>query len=154
MFVVWDAKLVHILFDTTATVDRDNRVESLSSLSDADSPIQANIGSPAAASSHIVQQSKEANPLRILIMNCESIQNNKAEPHAVINSIKPDIILGNESWLSPDSTSDLRNFSRALWCNPERQSRWRTWWRLYCFQAGPALYGNSGIGHRLRDRMV
>ena len=32
-------------------------------------------------------------PLRILIMNCQSIKNKKA---------KPDIILGNESWLTPE----------------------------------------------------
>ena len=41
-------------------------------------------------------------PLRILIMNCQSIKNKKAEIHAVIDSAKPDIILGNESWLTPE----------------------------------------------------
>ena len=63
-----------------------------------------------AASSPIVPQ-KEAktktkkavlnHPLRILIMNCQSIKNKKAEIHTVIDSAKPDIILGNESWLTP-----------------------------------------------------
>ena len=94
------------LFDTTAAVDTDNRFESLSSFSDPDSPIPDNI----AASSLIVQQSKEAktkkarldHPFRILIMNCQSIENKKAEHHAVIDSAKPDIILENESWLSPN----------------------------------------------------
>ena len=67
---------------------------------------------PKAASSPIVQQPKEAklktkkavlnHPLRILIMNCQSIKNKKAEIHAVIDSAKPDIILGNESWLTPE----------------------------------------------------
>ena len=66
---------------------------------------------PNAASSPIVQ-TKEAkprtkravlnHPLRILIMNCQSIKNKKAEIHTVIESAKPDIILGNESWLTPD----------------------------------------------------
>ena len=66
---------------------------------------------PNAASSPIVHL-KEANPrtkravlnhpLRILIMNCQSIKNKKAEIHTVIESAKPDIILGNESWLTPD----------------------------------------------------
>ena len=41
-------------------------------------------------------------PLRILIMNCQSIKNKKAEIHVVIDSAKPDIILGNESWLTPE----------------------------------------------------
>ena len=40
--------------------------------------------------------------LRILVMNCESIKNKKAELHTIIDSAKPDIILGNESWLTPD----------------------------------------------------
>ena len=38
-------------------------------------------------------------------MNCQSIKNKKAELHTIINSAKPDIILGNESWL----TSDIKN---------------------------------------------
>ena len=41
-------------------------------------------------------------PLRILVMNCQSIKNKKAELHTIIDSAKPDIILGNESWLTPD----------------------------------------------------
>ena len=40
-------------------------------------------------------------PLRILITNCQSINNKRAELHTVIDSAKPDIILGNESWLTP-----------------------------------------------------
>ena len=32
----------------------------------------------------------------------QSIKNKKAEIHTVIESAKPDIILGNESWLTPD----------------------------------------------------
>ena len=35
-------------------------------------------------------------------MNCQSIKNKKAEIHTVIDSAKPDIILGNESWLTPE----------------------------------------------------
>ena len=35
-------------------------------------------------------------------MNCQSIKNKKAELHTIIDSAKPDIILGNESWLTPD----------------------------------------------------
>ena len=36
-------------------------------------------------------------PLRILVMNCQSIKNKKAELHTIIDSAKPDINLGNES---------------------------------------------------------
>ena len=67
---------------------------------------------PTAASSPIVQEPKEAkgkaakaalnHPLRILIMNCQSIKNKKAELHTIIDSAKPDIILVNESWLTPE----------------------------------------------------
>ena len=35
-------------------------------------------------------------------MNCQSIKNKTAELHTIIDSAKPDIILGNESWLTPD----------------------------------------------------
>ena len=41
-------------------------------------------------------------PLRILVMKRQSIKNKKAELHTIIDSAKPDIILGNESWLTPD----------------------------------------------------
>ena len=64
---------------------------------------------PTAASSPIVQEHKETkakaalnHPLRISIMNCQSLKNKKAELHTIIDSAKPDIILGNESWLTPD----------------------------------------------------
>ena len=49
------------LFDTTASLDVSNRFETLSSLSEPDSPVPDNIG-PKAASSPIVQQLKEAGP--------------------------------------------------------------------------------------------
>ena len=98
------------LFDTSASLDVSNRFETLSTLSEPDSPIPDNIGPPKAASSPIVQKeakpkTKKAvlnHPLRILIMNCQSINNKRAELHTVIDSAKPDIILGNESWLTPD----------------------------------------------------
>ena len=101
------------LFDTTASLETHNRFDSLSSLSDPESPIPDIIAPPpTAASSPIVQEPKEAkgkaakvalnHPLRILIMNCQSIKNKKAELHTIIDSAKPDIILGNESWLTPE----------------------------------------------------
>ena len=149
------------LFDTTTAEDTDNRFESFPSFSDPDSPMPDNIGSPAAASSPIVQQSKEAktkkahldHPLRMLIINCQSIKKKKAELHGVIDSAKPDIILGNELWLFPN----IRNSESV----PEhfdaiRKDRVDDTQGVvfYCFQALPALHGNSEIGHRLRDCMV
>ena len=41
-------------------------------------------------------------------MNCQSIKNKIAELHTIIDLAKPDIILGNESWLTPDiKNSDI-----------------------------------------------
>ena len=37
-------------------------------------------------------------------MNCQSVKNKKAEFHTIVDSAKPDIILGNESWLRPRHT--------------------------------------------------
>ena len=78
---------------------------------------------PTAASSPIVQEPKEAKgkaakaalnlPLRILFMNCQSIKNKKAELHTIIDSAKPDIILGNESWLTPE-IKNSENFSNSF----------------------------------------
>ena len=95
------------LFDTTASLETHNRFDSLSSLSDPESRIPDIIAPPpppTAASSPIVQKPKEAkwkaakaalnHPLRILIMNCQSIKNKKAELHTIIDLVKPDIIWG------------------------------------------------------------
>ena len=102
------------LFDTSASLEISNRFETLSTLSEPDSPVPDNIAPPPpkAASSPIVPQ-KEAktktkkavlnHPLRILIMNCQSIKNKKAEIHTVIDLAKPDMILGNASWLTPEA---------------------------------------------------
>ena len=41
-------------------------------------------------------------------MNCQSITNKKAELHTIIDSVNQDIILRNESWLTPDmKTSEI-----------------------------------------------
>ena len=72
------------LFETTASLETHNRFDSLSSLSDPESPIPDIIGSPTAASSLIVPEPEEAKGKaaktalnhrpRILIMNCQSIR--------------------------------------------------------------------------------
>ena len=129
------------LFDTTASLEAHNRFDFLSSLSDPESLIPEIIAPPppppTAVSSPIVLESKEAkgkaalsHPLRILIMNCQSIRNNKAELRSIIDSTKPDIILGNDSWLPPDIKT-WKVFPTPL------VQFWKTeqypWWCLYCF---------------------
>ena len=101
------------LFDTTASLETHKRFDSLSSLSDPESPIPDVIAlppPPTAATSlqgsmkAIGKATKAAlnHPLRILVMNYQSIKNKKAELHTIIESTKPDIILGNESQVTPD----------------------------------------------------
>ena len=59
---MWNANLFHIFFDTTASLETHNRFDSLSSLSDPESPISIIIPphTHTAASSPIVQGSMEA----------------------------------------------------------------------------------------------
>ena len=40
--------------------------------------------------------------LTCLVVNCRSVQNKVADFEAIIDEHKPDIILGNESWLNCD----------------------------------------------------
>ena len=124
-----------------ASLETHNRFDTLSSLSDPESLIPDIIPPPPPPPRQppliLAQKPKEAkgkaakaalnDPLRILIMNCQSIKNKQAELHTIIDYAKPDIILGNEFWL----TTDIK--PRLLWCSSERQSKWCTWWCLYCF---------------------
>ena len=73
-----------------------------------------NIGSPTATSSPIQKtkspptytKSKRLDtPLRVIIINCQSIKNKKADFENLVDSTKPDIIIGNESWLHKDIQS-------------------------------------------------
>lgn len=38
-------------------------------------------------------------------MNCQSIKNKRCELQATTEYIKPDIIIGNDSWLAPEYTN-------------------------------------------------
>ena len=84
------------------------------SLSIPDSPAPTNIGPPTATSSPVgVQHTRPKtikkavlnHPLRILIMNCQLIKNKKPELQTIVDTAKPYIFLGCESWLSPDITN-------------------------------------------------
>ena len=115
------------LFNTIGLIDTSNRFDSLSI---PDSPAPSDVGPPIATSSPVGVQhtrpktDKKAilnHPLRILIMNCQSIKNKKPELQTIVDTAKvkrramskPDIILGCESWLSPDiANSEI--FQKAM----------------------------------------
>ncbi|KAK3085493.1 hypothetical protein FSP39_004174 [Pinctada imbricata] len=71
-------------------------------------------GSPTATSSPKHKPVKPQNhsnqrrsdiPLRIIVMNCQSIKNKRPELDNLVESIKPDVVIGNESWLHKDIQS-------------------------------------------------
>ena len=97
-----------LLFDNTASLETHNRFDLLSSLTNLESPYQISVPPPPLQPKEAKVKAAKAtlnNLLRILIMNCQSVKNKKAELHTVIDSAKPDIIIGNESWL----TLDIKN---------------------------------------------
>jgi hypothetical protein len=72
------------------------------------------IGSSTAASSPVHKQTPPRNYtankrndtyLRVLVINCQSIKNKKYDLENLTESTKPDIIIGNESWLHKDIQS-------------------------------------------------
>ena len=68
----------------------------------------SSLGSPIAASSPSHPQQLKKKPeekVKLAIMNCQSICNKAAELEAFIDSTQPDIIIGTESWLTPDIMS-------------------------------------------------
>ena len=73
-----------------------------------------NIGSPTATSSPVHKTKAQSNytkgnrsdvPLRVIAVNCQSIKNKKADLENLVESTKPDIVIGNESWLHKDIQS-------------------------------------------------
>ena len=44
-------------------------------------------------------------PLRILVLNCQSVCNKKPQLESIIDSTNPDIVIGSESWLNSSITS-------------------------------------------------
>ena len=103
---------------------------------------QISLAPPTAASSPIVQEPKEAkgkaakaalnHPLRILIMNCQSIKNKKGWTSYDYRLGKTRHHLGEWVLVNPWNQK-LGNFPRLFWCSSERQSKWCPWWCLYCF---------------------
>ena len=103
------------LFGTSASLELSNRFETPSTLSEPDSLVPDNIAPPPhqAASSPIVQQEEAKTKTKKAVLN-QSIKNKKAEIHSVIDTAKPDIILGKKSSevknseMLPDSFAAIR----------------------------------------------
>ena len=57
--------------------------------------------------SRLNQEKDEKNDtLSILCVNCQSVKAKKQQLHVLINTRKPDIIIGTESWLKPSDSDD------------------------------------------------
>jgi hypothetical protein len=89
------------LFDKTS-FETTNRIDIFN-----DTPIsEGSIGSPTAASSPLDKTPKRSKvkrydkPLRVVMINCQSVRNKKQELENLEESSNPDIIIGNESWLN------------------------------------------------------
>ena len=69
------------------------------------------VGSPQATSSPNITATRsrkrhvKKDNFKIAVMNCQSINNKVPELHTFIASTDPDMVLGTESWLKPDTLS-------------------------------------------------
>ena len=50
------------------------------------------------------------NPLRIVVLNCQSLANKTAQLAEMTHRVKPDSIIGTESWLKPKHLNSKLNF--------------------------------------------
>ena len=121
------------LFDTTS-FETTNRFDIFN-----DTPIsEGSIGSPTAASSPLDKTPKRSKvkrydkPLRVVIINCQSVRNKKQELENLVESYNPDIIIGNDSWLNKDIQSSevflegyncyRKDRGNESWLNKDMQS--------------------------------
>ncbi|XP_063417026.1 uncharacterized protein LOC134699347 [Mytilus trossulus] len=82
------------------SVDSDNEIIDIGLPTHSSSPIQKNQNKKKKGN-HI---SKNSEPLRVLTINFQSIKNKKPEIELIIDSCKPSIIFGTETWLSNDTS--------------------------------------------------
>ncbi len=101
-------------FDTTILSNlTSNSFGCLSSLSNPDdpvpiatsSPIRPTKSKPPPRTSARPTQVPLARPLRILNVNCQSLNNKVEQFHAMCEYLQPDVIIGTESWLTPGHTN-------------------------------------------------
>ena len=121
----------HPNFSTTlfdSYVETSNIYSALDSLVESDLNV-SQLGEPTATSSPArptkvnKKYTQKQTPLRILNINFQSINNKKPELDHIISSVKPDIKLGTETWLSK-ITSSYEYFKQL---------------RLYCEQTGQTI---------------
>lgn len=100
------------LFNVSATLQTSNQFSNLS-----DCSFTSSIGSPAATSSPLPKTTKSNRsrtknskachrPLRCVTVNFQSLKNKKSELLVMIDTLKPDIIFGNETWLDNSISSE------------------------------------------------
>lgn len=125
------------IFDFTC-IETSNRFSTLNSSVNSELNI-SNIGEPNATSSppktthdkgkQRNKQSTKGTPLRVININFQSINNKKPELDQLIQSVKPDIILGTETLLSNETSSyeyfpntEYTVYRKDRCCNSKEQS--------------------------------
>ncbi|KAK3104461.1 hypothetical protein FSP39_002497 [Pinctada imbricata] len=125
------------IFDYTC-IETSNRFSTFNSSANSDFNM-SNIGEPNATSSPLRtthdkgkqrnKQSTKSTPLRVININFQSINNKKPELDQLIQSVKPDIILGTETWLSNETSSyeyfpstEYTVYRKDRCCNSKDQS--------------------------------
>ena len=125
--------------------------------STADSSLDTNSDSPfhpyhTSTPSRASKQDKHARrPLRFLSVNCQSIVGKVAEFDNLIHTLRPDVILGTESWLTPSHTT-AEIFPRGF--NIYRRHRpSKSGGGVFIAVSRRKLLGNAWTDYRLRNHM-
>ena len=92
-------------------------------LTDEDSePSEPLPSAPSPGVAHHRPSSNKIFQLRVLNINCQSLVNKKAEFHALLHLHNPDIVIGTESWLTPNHYGS-EFFPKSLGYTPFREDR-------------------------------
>ncbi|XP_069114588.1 uncharacterized protein [Argopecten irradians] len=100
------------LFDNNTSINTSNRFSQLDTDTDLNTQnIPTSPGPPTASSSPIkhnkdvTRKNKFNQPIRIATINFQSISNKKPDLEQILHSLKPDIIIGTETWLNNTTSS-------------------------------------------------